>query len=330
MQLETVGFPTASSQNIFDVYVGFTASGYHLGNPERIGDISVRIQSASWDAQTLQYFRFARIDDGRINPYWPRGSILASVALLAEHTEKQMLIEMVSEHLSGMENISPADLDTYVVEWAARLPRYLALVRDCRSYQELWDDYCKIIQDEIIENGPSYTDKVLASRSRLGGLFPEQFFPSHCVTVLNPLQANPLTDIVHVEDHIYIITSHLRPESYIHELIHVLLAPYLADWKERIMQSENLLEPVYEDMVRMAYAWDSSAESWHNVFTETLVRVLTVFAADGEGQAAQLDSLLKQGFIYARPIYDSIVITQALSSEWLAQCLLACEGIASR
>jgi hypothetical protein len=69
-----------------------------------------------------------------------------------------------------------------------------------------------------------------------------------------------------------------------------------------------------------------------NVFAETLVRVLTAFVSDDGGskwQERQIDELVQQGFVYARPIADTMAKEQTLSDEWLNRCLRACGRVVS-
>ncbi len=156
------------------------------------------------------------------------------------------------------------------------------------------------------------------------------------MTILNPLQADPLTDVVSVCDRVYVVTSHLRAESCAHELIHILLDPCLRVWGDRISRNVSLIDSVYDRMAHLMYAWDRSTASWNNVFSETLVRVLTVLVSDDGGpewQASQIEDLVQQGFAYARPIAETIVMMdkeQPLSDEWLDRCLRACARVAER
>jgi hypothetical protein len=52
-----------------------------------------------------------------------------------------------------------------------------------------------------------------------------------------------------------------------------------------------------------------------------------------EWQASQIEDLVQQGFAYARPIAETIVMMdkeQPLSDEWLDRCLRACARVAER
>jgi hypothetical protein len=334
MVVKMMNFTEAIHQRIFDVYVGLTASGYDLANPDRVGAIRELLMTENWSQPLRQYFEFARINDGRINPYWPRASILASVSLLVDYLLADQHFDMISAYLQKMDNLSPADVDSAIVQWAADLPEQMLAIRASRTYAQVWSCYQQVIQREISENGIHYQREMSVAQDRLRGLLPVQSASPELIAVLNPLQADPLTDVMDVHGRIFVITSHLRSESCIHELIHILLAPWLRGWKDQIATSTHLLDLGYDRMAFLRYAWDHSAASWSNVFSETLVRVLTVLASDDEleWRLLQIDDLVKQGFIYASPVAGTIIAAmdkeQPLSDEWLNQCLWSCAKLA--
>lgn len=326
-------FNETINQGVFDVYVGLIVSGYDIANPDRVGAILNALMTENWSHQILQYFELARINDGRVNPYWPRASILASVSLLVEQLPVATHLDLIRAYLTAMDNLSPADVDNMIVQWAADLPTQTTALRTYRTYTKAWECYQQIIQREINNNGIRYQKEILTAQGRLQVLLPQHFSSPKFITVLNPLQADPLTDIVRVRDRIYVVTSHLHSESCIHELIHILVDPWLRTWKEQISTSKNLLDLVYDRMVHLTYAWDRSAASWSNVFSETLVRVLTVFAFhdNSEGQLSQISDLVEHGFVYALPIAETIATMskeQSLSDQWLERCLWACAQLA--
>jgi hypothetical protein len=330
---EVVDLNTVFNQGIFDVYLGLTASGYDLADPNRVSAICAAVMAGTWSQQTLQYFSFARINDSRINPYWPRASILTSVSLLIGRLPVTAHLARVRAHLASMSNLSPAVMmDEAMIHWAADLPRQTEAIRTVRMYAKAWGQYQQVIQSEINENGIRYQQEVLAAQCRLHALLPPNSSSPQVLTILNPLQADPLTDVVSVCDRVYVVTSHLHAGSYVHELIHILLDPWLRGWADLLSRNVSLLDPVYDRMAHLTYAWDRSAASWNNVFSETLVRVLTVFVSDDRGpewQASQIAALVQQGFVYARPITETIIMTgkeQSLSDEWLDRCLRACAG----
>lgn len=81
-----------------------------------------------------KYFDFARINDGRINPYWPRASILTSISLLVDQNPTKVTPKMVRAQLSTMKNIAPQDIDDHVIDWAAGLIEQAELLRGAHGY----------------------------------------------------------------------------------------------------------------------------------------------------------------------------------------------------
>lgn len=332
---ETVGIILPPHRGIFDIYVGLIASGYDLGNPVRTGKIRERIRTGDWSQQTLQYFNFACINGGRINPYWPRASILTSISLLVDQCPSSVTPKTIRAHLSTIKNISPLDIDDHVINWAAGLIEQAELLRDTQVYDDIWADYLQAVQDEITQNRNQYKTEILAKHRKLSVLLSAHSAPIQIATILNPLQADPLTDVVSLQNRNYVVTSHLRVESYVHELLHLSLDSYLQGWEEQLFQSVNLLDLVYGRMNQLTYAWDRSPAAWYNVFSETLVRVITILLsdADPESLSSQIARLVQNGFTYARPIAETLASTediQPLTSEWLEVCLRACESLAKQ
>lgn len=336
MFVKDIDLNTAADVRIFDVYIGLAAAGYDLASPSRAGTICEGLMTQNWSQELLQYFRFARIHDGRINPYWPRASILTSVSLLIDQSPIASHTALIRAHLTAMSNLSPTDLDETIIRWAADLPKQIEVIRTARTYTNTWEYYQQAIQCDIRENGVHYQQEIISTQKRLCELLSPHFSsPPKVITILNPLQADPLTDVVSAHGRIYVVTSHLRSESCIHELIHILLDPWMRKWEKRISKSVALLDLVYKRMAHLAYAWDYSAASWANVFSETLVRVLTVIVSNygRPEQVCQIGDLVQEGFAYALPIAETIAgigKEQSLSDEWLEQCLWACSKFAQQ
>lgn len=75
-------------RNVYDVYLGLTAAGYDMANPVRASGITKAILATRWGQPIVDYFGKARTEDGRLNPYWPRASILVraiTLWVLADH-----------------------------------------------------------------------------------------------------------------------------------------------------------------------------------------------------------------------------------------------------
>lgn len=319
------------SRRVFDVYLGLTASGYHLANPIRAGLLIQAVLTGNWPKTALDYFREARIDDGRVNPYWPRGSILAAVAWLTECGDLDPDLSSICAYLATLRNVSPAERGCDVAKWALALPDHILSLESCSEYGNALSAYALSVEQEISSNGLDYCRKVRHAVSKLARLFPGP--PQSVLTVLNPLQADELTDVIHTDRSACIVTSRLRPESYLHELIELHLEAVLPEWRPAIARRRRLLDAVYESMNQLSYAWDRTDTSWVNVFCETLTRSLAAWVLAGHSPPQleeQVGQIVGGGFIYARPIVEAIAggaSVHPLTVEWLERCLDACDAV---
>jgi hypothetical protein len=317
-------------QSIFDVYLGLTAAGYELANPSRAGAMIEAVGAAVWAETTMAYFAQARIADGRINPYWPRGSILAGVSCLTEEHRLGTDLDSLQAYLATLHNVAPNERGPELARWLLAFPEQKRLLRASGSYSVLFLEYVQIIQREAAQNEAGYRWQVERAGEALARLLPSR--PFSVRTVLNPLQADELVDVLRAGDAVWVITSHLRPDAGVHELAHAHLEAWLLEWAPLISFHRELLDAVYEPMRRAGYAWDRSAASWLNVLTETMARCLTVWVlSDGDPAKgeAQVDALGRQGFLYARPVFEALVSARPpLTERWLRDCFHAC-GVAA-
>lgn len=329
-EIHGVDTPIYHCRSVFDVYLGLTASGYNLANPSRTGTITGAILTGDWPKPVLDYFRKARIDDGRVNPYWPRGSILATVNYLVERGNLVPSPASVRAYLGTLGNVPPTERGDDVAQWILALPEHIRILRGNDRYSEALFAYVHTVEQEIAENGRSYCQRANDAVSELAHLLPAP--PLSVLTILNPLQADELADVVQTDSAVYVITSHLRLESYAHELVRVYLDAALPKWVASISQRKHLLDVVYERMIRSSYAWDRTEASWTNVFSETLARSLAAWILANDAPHAleeQVDRIVGEGFLYARPIVDALSwVTEgsSLTEQWLERCLDACEA----
>ncbi len=318
-----------ASQAVFDVYLGLTASGYDLANPARAGLIVEAIRARDWPPSVVSFYAGARIDDGRVNPYWPRGSVLAGLALLAERAAFDFEPQPTAEYLAQLTNVAPDERNGERASWYAALPCHMAALRASTGYGEAFSTYTEAIRREQKQYRTSFMERLGQALGALRALLPAH--QTRMLAVVNPLQADPLTDVVKTKNLVCVIASRLRVESCVHELVHQALAEPLATWAPLIEANADLLDAVFEPMARASYAWDRSEASWSNVFAENLVRAITAWLVNElDGQVTELE---REGFAFVRPILqclDQGDCLEPLSETWLLSCLGACREFVDR
>ena len=320
-------------QNVFDVYLGLTLAGYELANPDRAERISQEMRKSTWEEPTVEYFAQARIDDGRVNPFWPRGSILTFASFLVDWNTCRVDLPAVRTKVAELKNVSPEETDEATIRWVASLPEHVSVLRTCSGYDAVHACYCDAVCAEHRANSASYLQQVEAAESRLHRLLPNS--PPRVSEIINPLQADQLTDIVEIDGRAYVIVSHFGAESRVHELAHLSLDQLLLDSEQVISGHQHLLEAVYKPMRCLSYAWDRSAASWYNVFSETLVRAVTAWALWGQRPsvlARRLDEIAREGFLFVHSVAKTLAEHfehHALSGQGIRLCIDACEAEAA-
>ena len=315
----------------------------------------------AWPPDLRLYFGRARLADGRINPYWPLGFLLTGVSCLTEDYGMSTDLDAIRNYLATLDQVSPAERSLETALWLQALPEQKRRLRAAGGYGAVFSVYAEVVAGEIEVNGDHFRRRVGEAMERLERFLPtlgrsmptlgrslptldrslpelERHLPANghspVSMVLNPLQADPLVDVVRHGKVVLVIASRLRPIAYVHELAHLYVDALVKEWTPLLSARIGLLEAVYEPMHRYSYAWDRSATSWINVFAETMVRCLTVLSMYGDNRElcnGEIAALEGEGFLYARPVYETIVSAgqSLLTEEWLADCLKACEVVAA-
>ena len=318
------------SEQVFTVYVGLTASGYDMARPslgEPLYRLIQAIRGTDWPRQVLAYFAKARTATCKVNPYWPRAFLLTVASLYLPESPPHRFTnpELISEHIEGLEAVSPEDKDAETARWVLELPDAYRALKGSPGIRGLWELYLESMDlcrfEEVAAESASLV------KARIGVL--SDALP-HVVVTPNPLQAPEVTDAVILGDEAFIIEAQPNIGSCVHEMLHHFLAPVVDDTTQEIRQFVRLLGPVRRDMLRLRYAWDDSEESWCRVFEENLMRAAEIWVSCADDPAAIESAAARQasfGFRYVP------VLTRHFQSHWsgidsardfITQCLHAC------
>jgi len=137
------------NRTLFTVYIGLTISGYDLTdkNDEEIASLRTRILNLDYSGKTVDYFTFAKSNRNQLNPYWPRGSILAAAAFFISST-KYPQYETFDDFIQferSVTNFSREELNDDVIGWLRELPVYIDLLTGNDSFPAIWAEYQKVI-----------------------------------------------------------------------------------------------------------------------------------------------------------------------------------------
>jgi hypothetical protein len=134
--------------------------GYNLANPNRADSITGIILAQDWERPILDYFRWAYIGDGRVNPYWPRASILTAVGILTDNIDSTRVFPFIHSYVTSLRNVSVTEKDEQTIMWAASLPEKIQYLRSCQHYQIISSSFREAIRREVAENRANYNNLV--------------------------------------------------------------------------------------------------------------------------------------------------------------------------
>ncbi|MGE5654965.1 MAG: hypothetical protein ACM3ZQ_12030, partial [Bacillota bacterium] len=149
-RITEMGNTISPNTHLFAAYVGLTISGYDMADDRdlEIQELIRKVRSLHWPPAIARYFAVARTGKVKVNPYWPRGSMLstASLHIGPDHRFAQADESELERVFLQAENIGPEDKAPDLLAWVMRLPEMVVIIMEHPAYAELWNSYLTIIQ----------------------------------------------------------------------------------------------------------------------------------------------------------------------------------------
>lgn len=318
------------NKNLFVSYVGLTIGGYTLAESKENNKLLEMIRGVQWDKDIVAYFSEARTNTCEVNPYYPRAFFLTLASLYIVNEDRVFYdkFDELHKYINDLE-VNPIEKDANAIEWIKKLPYYFTKVISNKNFKGLWDYYLL-----YVESNDLITKKVLDSAVlRIMESFKigkDDLF--QIIVLPNKLQAPQATDVVYMENLVYIIKSEPDEESIIHEYLHSILDKYLHENKLLINQYLHLLKPVLDDMMKYQYAWDYGIDSWNRVFEESFMRAASLWVCNNNDIETAISKAIRNacyGFTYVPIILENFIhrwTTFEDFKEFLKTCLNECES----
>lgn len=264
-----------NSKHLFYVCAGLTASdgdGYDHADAD-VARLADGIRSAGFSEDVKTWFSRARTGQVAVNPYWPRGSCLASACFFID--ERFLFeIEAFFAFLEGAGAVSdPVGADDFKM-WIAGLPEALRSMDSHPASAALWREHCRIVEARSSEWRGMLEKAARAAKGFFGDDAPEMAF---CPNLFTPYSA----DFVRKGNRIITISSAPDAETMLHETMHPIVAqsrPEIAAFAEKHGVGAFADK---EKMMELGYMADGSAASAAHAIEECFVRALSVVLAGG-------------------------------------------------
>ena len=262
---------------LFATYVGLTVSGYDLAdkNDEDIAELYNSIMDIDCPQNVADYFAYARTNKNKVNPYWPRSSIL-SLACFFVSTKDASRYDSFNDFIQfqrSVGNVSQEEFDEEVTNWLKKLPSFIDSIMRNNAFDELWHNYQRIISIRT-ENYIQVLEKVDKAISNFYA--DSQLISPNIVFSPNLLQSPYIADSVTRRNTIIIIKTSPDVLSLLHEFLHSVIKPLRDCFKVYIRKYDFELMADITKMLFHGHMWNESKESMINALEESFVRGLSI------------------------------------------------------
>lgn len=271
-----------NNRNLFFACAGLAASGSdgHDHADREVSELVGKIRAAGFPQNAKAWFARARTGQVEVNPYWPRGSCLASACFFVDdaHRFDADAYFAFLENAGGIAD--PIGQDDFM-EWILQLPFFLRLLEEHPAAPALWSDYCRIVENRSPDWRAMLEKAARAARAFFGDDAPEMAF---CPNLFTPYSA----DFVRVGKRIVTISSAPDAETMLHETMHVAVAEYRMEITS-FARTYGL--GAFADRGRMmefGYMADESASSAAHAIEECFVRALSTVLSGQNGERPQV------------------------------------------
>jgi hypothetical protein len=229
---------------------------------ERIGKLKISNDIKNW-------FTRARTGQVEVNPYWPRGSAVATACFFVENGNFD--IDAFFSFCESTCMSDPIGIEDFRL-WISDLPKILAYIETLPDIQSLWDEYCRIVNVRMHKWNDIINEAAKTAQDFFGGKAPEMSFSPNLFAAYS-------TDFVRIGNKIITIASEPDIESMLHETLHTFVAAY----RKKIMNFSKKYGLVNfanrEKMIEFGYMTDDSVASITHVIEECFVRAISVVLA---------------------------------------------------
>ena len=250
------------------IYYGLLQSGYDFYTPERSAEHIRRIETYKSSEHSDVFFFGARQDTCEVYPYWPRAFIMESASFFLNDSNTNFLdFGMLQKKVLSAGNISARERDESLWNWLESFPQAIASVFSDSSFTRYleWEKEW-IIKQEII-----HREEISLICECLETCTSRYHSTAREIRIcLNPIKCVYSSDY-HLTNDCFIFSSGaFRTDSIIHEFLHHVVHPFVAE-RDALILEHRLVNKQLDESYYLA----GSDSGILNAFEETVVRSLT-------------------------------------------------------
>lgn len=258
-----VQFPKISA-----IYYGLLQAGYDFYIPERSAEHIRHIMKYRNRKHQDTFFFGAKQDTCDVYPYWPRASMMESASFfLNDNNTGFQDFETLRRKILTAGNISENERGEFLWSWLEGFPRAIVAVLSDNSFAGYleWEGEWIAGQEKI------YREEMHLIQECLEICTSRYHSPVRKIRIcLNPVKCVYASDYHLTEDCFVFSSGAFRTDSVIHEFLHHVVHPTVAEQKDMILKHRQV-----NDQLDQSYYLTGSDSGVLNAFEETVVRSLT-------------------------------------------------------
>ena len=246
------------------VYYALLQSGYEFYSVERPPELCRAIETHIVSEQVPSFFLNVRQSTCDVYPFWPRAFILeAATFFLSDDLESFTDFDSFRSQVLSATNISPEEISDALWNWLIGFPAAIKAVVNSVGFQS----YLKWESEWISDQNKQYAGAL----HRLNAILQsccEKYRPTcqNIRIVLNPIKCLYSSDYHFSGDSFIFTSGDLKMQSVIHEYLHTVVHPMLAQMKTDRRQYPGIDASYYQS---------GNEQGYRNAFEEYAVRSLT-------------------------------------------------------
>ena len=276
-----------NNRSLFYVAAGLVSSGADAydHNDAEISALVKQICELALSENMQSWFARARTGQVEVNPYWPRGSAIATACFFVEngHFDVDACFSFFDSAGAMADPIGADDFRA----WISDLPKVLSYFETLPVIRPLWEEYSRIAGNRMSAWELMIDRAVKKAHEFFGENVPEMTFAPNLFAAYS-------TDFVHVGNKIITIASEPDVESMLHEVLHTVVAVYRAQIAAFAGQHGLCGFANCYKMIEFGYMVDDSAASVARAIEECIVRAVSVVLANKNDE--RLQSHVEYGF----------------------------------
>jgi len=264
-----INIQISSNTMINAIYFGLALTGYEYGyinKPDNVADMLKQTESYAGLNDVKEFFTAARQNTCEVYPFWPRAALMETATFFINNITSEFDFSKYKNYVYSLQNITPAERNDSLFNWIATFPQALDKIQNDSMFHnmnnKMYETVCQISHDISIQM-TTLADKLskLSQGINTG--------VTKMTVIICPIKCIYSADYFLRDNEMFVILGNFLPHSVVHEYMHLVVHPKIAQHKEDILSHSRMAD------IDQSYYLDGNEAGELNAFEEHIVRLLS-------------------------------------------------------